>query len=222
MGHLDEAGVLSKDPETLRAVRIWFEHRLGEPVTREWLRRCKKAYRPPKFGIGPRTNSRMSSEAPATRRVWIVGFEYYDSFPTAEETAREAGKVQARGALIRPSFYEVDEIRCPGRDRLNELARPGDILVQVSDANPGAGRVFPHGRILHRKSTTSKAGNPVVYFYVEMPRDYRTISWKVFKSSCRGLGLKLGSDIVLKAIRDKVLAGSILQLVSPEKLGRRV
>src|SRR5438132_9345144 len=47
-GSLDEAALLTNDFATVRQVRRWFEDRLLEPVTPEWLARCKSVYKPPR------------------------------------------------------------------------------------------------------------------------------------------------------------------------------
>jgi hypothetical protein len=219
--HLDEAGILTRDPQVIKSIRDWLEDRINEPVTPEWLSHCAKIYKPPRNSAS-RTHNRKKkhSQEHIGQRVWLTGVDLGD-FPDEELKAYEKGAATARQRLSKPTVYYVDTIRSVGKDRIAETGRAGDVLIQVSNEGGNDFKVYPHGRLLGKKQITTRRGAVVTYLYVELPKDHRTITWRKFQEACKEFGLRLGKDIGTREIRDRVIANEVLALVSPERLRKK-
>jgi len=62
-----------------------------------------------------------------------------------------------------------------------------------------------------------KAKSLVTYLYLEMPKKYRTVQWRLFKTECAKIGLHL-ERLGVRRISDSVQANKVLLQVSPERL----
>ena len=124
---LDEAGLHTSDKQVAREIKEWFIHRMGEPVTPEWLTYCKKVYRPPK--IPGQTRSNVSGKYRAIgRRVWLVS-THLKTFPKPESQLVRSGAKAAEARLRDPKQYSVDSIFIKHK-RFVELVRQGDLLIE--------------------------------------------------------------------------------------------
>jgi hypothetical protein len=220
---LDEAGILIRDRKIVKGIREWFDARLGEPVTPNWLEECKKAYRPPKsiFGLSPvRKNQKQKI---AQQKMWLIGTRPIE-FPADEKVAQQKGYQEAREHLSRPRIYYVESIRMIGETRFSRQARQEDTIVQIwgeSNKTKLTDEVYPHGKLLNKKVTRNKLGNKVTYIYIEMPVDYRTLSWERLRKNYRAWGYTPPPNIVTREVRDQYLADKLRTLLSPEKLRKK-
>jgi PLD-like domain len=215
-GHLDEAGVLTRDRKTIKSVREWFKSRTNEPVTPEWLEHCASIYRPPRANPAVRSIGRSRTPSSSVRRVWLVGL-HNSEFPESERVDWKAGYVAARARLTKPRRYYIDDIRLTGRSRLRELAKPGDILIQVC-SDGYRNRVYPHGRVLEKRHVKAGSKQSVTYLYVELPRRPRTLSASKFRSDCKKIGLSFGKYFVERELLNRIVVDQLLAWLSPERL----
>ncbi len=212
ISELDEAGILTSDPQTICSIRKWFDLRMNKPITPKWLAHCQKLYKPPQIVRGKQPSHPAS-------RVWMVGV-HSTEFPTFEERAEQQGYAIARKRLRQPRMYNIERIRWTGTGGFVEAAKRGDSIIQVWNKNKKYS-VCPHGTLLHKKKTKTKAGGVATYLYIELPKDYRMISWTRFKESCREFGLEFKSTPASREIKKQVLIDDLLALVSPERLMRQ-
>lgn len=216
---LDEAGLLTNNPDVLRATREWFTERLVEPVTPRWLEHCEEIYRPPKVGGVPLSKKQIDLNR---QRVWLLFGHTIDTFPKSEEKDREIGFKRAEKRLEKRKTYTIEQFRVRGKyGFVNDIKR-GDLVVQVIKHSTDAKhKVGPSGRVLEKRQFPNKNGKHVTYFYIEMPNDYREIGLEKFKDVCNDLGYKLGNANRTREISDRVTQDQILAIVSPEKLRKK-
>jgi len=96
---LDEAAVLTDDGATVRRAISVFEELCTEPVRKEYLAKCLKEYRPPKFlANGPAGTSRLRKQ-PA--KVWIIGgLRYGYEIPDSEDASADRAVADAETKLL--------------------------------------------------------------------------------------------------------------------------
>lgn len=212
--HLDEAAIITTAPEVVRSVRDWFEHRMVDPVTPEWLNTCAKAYRPPKFpdALNGKRIGRMAVKQRMGRGVWLVGLSPTE-YPESEVPTQERGQAEAEKRIKDEAKYVVSSARFSGGQRLVENIRRGDSWITVwKDGRDH--HAEEHGRVLGWRKVRSKAGKLITYFYIESSRRPKKVGWGEFKAGCRRAGLKLGKNVGYREISDPQQAARILMLVS--------
>jgi hypothetical protein len=217
MSQLDEVGLLTRESKVIYSIKAWFNDRLSKPVTPEWLSYCVKVYRPPKNEKGRRNKGKGSMGPKLTPSLWMVQVNNID-FPEFEDRARQKGHNTALKHLDKPYVYEIEEIRWTGKPKYLERFKRGDLVVQVWNKNGSDKRVCPHARFLGKKETKTKTGGLATYHYLEMPKKYRTISWKKFRNICKDFGLRFNLNLVVREIRNRSLIRNLTSLVSPERL----
>ena len=210
--NLDEAALMTTDRRVAKRLRQWFDERMQEPLTPEWLSRCAELYRPPLSDRVTRARKTRTTRGQRTRAVWLLGV-CPTEYPEWEKTAYESGLKQAQ---VRDSrHYSVEPIRWLGE---GTAFQRGDLAIQIETEGRQC-KVCPHGRVINIKRTRTKAARPVAYLYLEMPKKYRTVPWIRFKNECRKIGLTLPRRVGARRIRDILQANKILSMFSPEKLG---
>lgn len=216
---LDEVGLLTNNPDTLRSIREWFAARLAEPVTPKWLEHCEQIYQPPKGGSGIHTKNKEARQN--QQRTWIL-FGHLTDFPEFEESDKQKGLQAAKGYLEKPRSYNIEEFRVTGKYKFVEEIRRGDLIIQViKDSAKTDHKVYPSGRVLGKKQFQNKNGTFVTYLFIEMPKNYRKIAIEKFRSVCKETGLILGNSHKTKEVSDRVVQDQILAVVSPEKLRKK-
>jgi hypothetical protein len=207
--HLDEAAILTTDRSVLKHIRVWFQQRMLEPVTPEWLGVCAKAYRAPKGGFGSRRNRSAHTVGKA---VWLVGLHLID-YPDDETAVQERGEMQAKRELSDASAFKVETIRWTGRSSFLDHIRKGDTVIQIVPS--GASRYIEElTRLIGIRKTKSRRGTEVTYLYLECRKRPKRISWSEFKRGCLAAGLKLSRNIRTREITSPAQAAKILALVS--------
>lgn len=218
LNHRDEAAIITTDPKVVRSVRDWFEPRMVDPVTPEWLNTCAKAYRPPKMPDAP-NGSRTGRRAVRQRMgrgVWLVGLIPMD-YPANESNKHDRWQTAAEKRVKDKSKFEVSSARFVGRSRLVENVRKGDSWIEVMTDERGH-YAKETARVTDRRGFTNSAGKHVTYFYIESSRRPKKVGWGEFKAGCRRAGLKLGKDVGCREISNPQQAAKILMLVSKKRV----
>jgi hypothetical protein len=162
INNLDEAGLLIIDQKVTPTIRDWFEERMGQEVTPEWLEHCKSVYEPPK-GEGMTSNGRKSKRV--RTGMWLIGVDDME-FPDDELAACKSGRREAKKHLRRGRGYEINDIRWTDHSRnFPNMAKRGDLLIQVYMHSGGQVVVCPHGKLLGKKRLT-RNGRPITYLYL--------------------------------------------------------
>ena len=211
---LDEAALLTKDAAVARRLKQWFGARMHSPLTPEWLSHCQKIYRPRRDEIPVHGKRRTSIRRTG---LWLMPISGGD-FPEDEKKQYEQGERKALSQLDDRRHYSVETVRYVGKARFLDSVRKGDLLVEIYEERNGRRKVCPHARLVNLKRIRKGADRLVTYLYLEMPKKYRTLRWKRFKTECHKMGLRL-QRVSIRKISDIVLANKVLSFVSPETLG---
>ena len=198
---LDEAGILTNERNSVQAARVFFRSMLTEPVTPEYLKQCKKWYRPSGNGWhkGPRTRH---------PKLWLVTLMRQTMPP---DVARRWDTAKAR-AEARMKEKDTHEVEGHFADAGNKKLVVGDWVIPVFASESGRSvRVYPPGTFLYRRSyvRNKKTGRRRHLFFVEVPKQGQTMSWREFRKRTRSLLPKLSQprDQLVKDVltADKVM-----------------
>ena len=185
----DEAAIVTTDATVVRNVRDWFDQRMLEPVTPEWLGTCAEVYRPPRADMTRLGVVKRRKRHNMGRSVWRSGCVPQSS-PKPNLRCRSEGRLKhPNGSRTRKDTRSL-LLRFVGCKRLVENIRRGDSWIPVW--TDGASHyVEEHGRVISWERVR-KAGKLVTYFFVESPRRPKKVGWGMFKQECRSAGIKLG------------------------------
>ncbi|WXG46148.1 MAG: phospholipase D family protein [Candidatus Atabeyarchaeum deiterrae] len=186
---LIEMGLLCRDRDVVSRVRGWIKSLQRDPVSPEYVKRCKRLYRPPRMH---NTSSKGRGTAlPSYSTVWLLGsLRLYEL--TEEEKCickRDVGNASRR--IQNSGRYHVEVVRQPMESHFSQRVAPGDQVIQVvSDKNRI--RVYPPSRVL--AITRLKAPNEQklrnVFVHLEEPNHFRPIGWNYFKKKLAKVGLR--------------------------------
>ena len=207
---LDEAALHTSDKQVIREIKEWFDQRMGEPVTPEWLTHCKQVYRPPKRT--EQSRSKITGKLRVVgRRVWLVGTSPME-FPESESSLVRIGTQAAKAKLRNMRSYEVNSIRFTGTDRFLRLVKQGDVLIEKFEDH-----VYPHARIL--EISRKRLGNKrqAAYIFYESIKDPKILTWSKFRTMCDRFGLRLPNGIGSREVCNRLQQNQLLSLTSPER-----
>jgi len=209
---LDEAAVMTDDPSVLRRTRDVLDHLCTEPVRSEYLKKCLKEYRSPKFGnVGRPHHSQR--KATSQGKVWLIGGLRYIELPDHEETQVE--KIVERAAKRLRDFErcEVDWTRYVGRrPRFVSRLRPGDWVVTCIRDGSGFD-VWPPARFLGVDTYRRKAGRPGHLLLQESPTGVEPVRWSAFRRAApSSLEAAQRAKPRTAAIVDEAEADAVLRL----------
>jgi phospholipase D-like protein len=180
---LDEAALLADDPAAVARAASTFDRLCVEPVRPEYLRKCIKEYRPPRFG-GAR-GSRRKGARPLQAKFWIVGGLVYRGVPAAEEAKAEKVAKRAARKLADHDRFEVEHINYPKPQRFFRDLREGDWIVQC--IRDGAGfEVYPPARFLGIDAYPRASGKSRYLLLMEQPLSPRLVRWTDLRRSAAG------------------------------------
>jgi hypothetical protein len=203
--HLDEAAMLTTDASVVKHIRAWFQQRMLQSVTPEWLGVCASVYRPPKGGFGRRGKR---TEQPNEEALWLLGLQPTD-YPEDETVVMESGASQAKQKLSDPEKFKVETIRLCGNVRVRE----GDKVIQIM-RTADSHYVEELAKVIEIRRTKSRRGAAVAYLFLECRNRPNRIPWAKFKRGCSAYGLKLRSNIGTRRITSPAQAAKVLALVS--------
>ena len=198
---LAELALLSDRSQVL-AQAAAFIHSLrqaSDEIDSDFIRRIAKIRVRRARGPG---RKRTRSATRLGNRVWVVSVQQLpeDSFPK-EQPFVEKGEKKAE-TLIADKDATVSWIRCTGKSRFRNVARPGDIVLQIWKSLSG-------------KRTTVFAPCPIVFrqdvahwtrFYVAERDDCQSLSWERFKKETKKYGLsRISKDSVRELNAREVL-----------------
>ena len=189
-----ETLLVSADRTAVERVRAWFHGVCNTPATPEWVRMCEQVYRPPRGGVPRRRD--------VEGRLWLVGVSEME-FPEGEGEEREGGEVEAKRFLNEE--YQVETLRFPNHSLFAREVKRGDLVIQVWN-HGGRRRAYPQGRVLNTAPMVSERGAQIVYVYIEMPIEQRTIGWVAFKRGMAKVGLQLGKTVNARELKGAEIA----------------
>jgi hypothetical protein len=208
---LDEAAVLTNDAVVIRRAKQFINQLATEPVRREYLKECKRAYRP------PRMNGAAQQRAPYERikhaKLWIVPLQTGFTIPESELPRYERGTAQVKKLVTDSSGSRVDNFFWPYRPRMADELERGDWIIQTTKEADGSIWVQPPAQLLLIDSYVrdKKTGKERYVFHIETPKGGQAMSWSSFRKRAR---TALKSDLArrTKAVRDGDQADILLRL----------
>lgn len=235
MGRLDEAALRTTDPAVLRAVRAWFDARMGQEVEPAFLETCAEAWRPPIGAPGTRgPESRKARDNPrrsAAMREQVALLRTMEGPPTDNEAMQ---RLDARvEAAIRAGGRQVPRA---GRDSLEWNAsggvvaqlRPGDVVIFLGPETVTRpdGRtavietVGPPLTVLAVVAGRRKSGKGFQRIEYAMPVDTPSLPWARFRQALRHEGVVVEERFRSRVIADPAAAAVIRRMASPSSLRR--
>jgi hypothetical protein len=219
---LDEAAILTGDPSAVRRARQFIDRLCTEPVRPEYLKRCKRAYKPPRVAAG-------ANRAPGQKRVthaklWIVNLREA-SIPESEVKRYEEGEAKAAKLAKDKVRCKTDSFHWPYKPRMASELEMGDWVVQVMRYKDKTIFVYPPAQFLltdhYTREFSSRKQRWV--FHLEARRRGQRMKWTRFRRAVNSSG----ATGILRTprttpVRDVQAADHILALWTPRgRISRR-
>lgn len=176
---LDEAAIMTDDPAVLRQASTVFEQLCTEPVRSEYLKRCLREYRPPRFE-GKQRGRKLAQ--PITSNVWIIGGLRYAELPAQERQTADRLVKEAKAKLPAYRRVDVEYTNYDRRFKFFDSLRLGDWLVTCVRYGSGFD-VSPPARFLGVSSYARGRGKRRYLLMYEMPHDPIIVSWAKVRRS---------------------------------------
>jgi hypothetical protein len=206
--HLDEAAMLTTDANVVKHIRAWFQQRMLEPVSPEWLKVCGKAYRPPRGGIRRKGTKRTMH--PVGAGVWFLSLRPV-IHPEDEAAIAERGEAEARRELSDAAKFKVNRLRWTGSPSFLTRIRKGDTVIQIMQT-ADSHYVEELARFIGMRKTKSQRGAAVTYLYLECRRRPKRMRWIDFKRRCLSVGLRV--RLATRQVSNPAQAAKVLVFVS--------
>lgn len=209
---LDEAAVLTNDALVVRRAKDFINRLCTEPVRSEYLKECKREYRPPRIGRGVRQRG-VAHERVRHAKLWIVPLQLGFSIPESELRRYERGVSRANDLVADIDKSRVDNFFWPYRPRMADELERGDWIIQTVKQLDGSIRVQPPAQLLFVDSYVrdKQTGKERYVFHIEVPKGGQAMSWSAFRKRVKTLlGLELTRRA--KAIRDADQADDLMRL----------
>jgi hypothetical protein len=192
---LIESGLLCRDKNVVSSAIGLIKALQVENVTTEYIKLCKKWYKPPQFLSEKKTIGKNTTKVfPKYSRLWVTGVDD-TTYSELEEQLNVAEKKKAEKVITDKKKYEAEPLKWYGNSSFTREIKKGDLLIQMYD-NGKTVRVYPDSRVIHVKRYKSfdKRKAPRMFIYIESQLHPKTIIWKEFKKVLTAVGLtKLGS-----------------------------
>lgn len=208
---LVEAGIVTNDSTVLKSARGFIKSIQVEPVTPEYLKLCKREYRPPKFGGGVRGNRKRRDKRvlPTYSRLWLSGV-FDATFSDEEERISERENRRALREVKDKRKYEVDSVRWVGESHITRTARKGDFIVQIYND-----KVYPPFRIVRISKYQLPNRKSTRYFlHIEEDKRPKLFRWSKFKKTLSQVGLGKLTPLTTREIKSPKASHTILGLWS--------
>lgn len=208
---LDEASVESTDRDLRRITVRYVESLCTEPVRPRYLRKCIKAYRPPKFKAAatPTATAGKNSQRPA--KLWILGGLRYWDLPESETKSAEAAEKQAM-RLRKHTDTEIDQVHFQKRPALAAKLRLGDWAIVCLRHEDGID-VWPPQQFLSVASYPRGQGRRRWLLQFEAPSDGQPLKLPAFaRIAARALGVPAKVVARTRPVRDIGAADALMRL----------
>ena len=209
---LDEAAILTGDPSALRRARQFIDRLCTEPVRPEYLKQCKRSYKPPRF-TGD-ANRKYDQGRVRRAKLWIIRLSDY-SVPDSERRRYEQGQSKAEKRIKNKRRADMDSFHWPHKPRMASELDVGDWLIQAVKYRDEGTFVYPPGQLLltDHYVRDSDSGKERWVFHLEVPRRGQRMKWKEFRRAANSmLGTGNLTSPRTKPVRDVQVADRILAL----------
>lgn len=206
---LVEAGVVTREPSVLKTARGFIKSIQVERVTPEYLKLCKRSYKPPRFAGGNGRKAQTKKVVPTYSRLWISGISDVD-FSEQEQLISDRESKKALKEVKDKRRHEVNSIRWVGDSHFTRSARKGDLMIQLyhNKAYPPARIVrISKYRLPNRKQTR-------FLILVEDDKKPKLFPWSAFKRTLSQVGLSRLSPRSTREVKSPTASHSILGMWS--------
>jgi hypothetical protein len=204
---LIETALLTTDSIVVSSARGFVRSLRGERIKRDYIKICKKEYRPPTF-TPIKTSVKV---APAHPTLWLQRVDEYKYTPQESKLSRQGRKAAMR-AIVDKRASTVNDILYGAKHPLAREAAIGDLVIQTW-LERGKLLVYPPARIIRIKSyvrTADKSQNKIIF--LEEPKSPRRLSWKRFVEALKNIGITRVGEHINRRINSPEVQHPILGL----------
>jgi hypothetical protein len=210
---LDEAGVLTNDPQAVARALQLFDQLCTEPVRPEYLKTCIKAYNPPKFKAAAATpGQRKGQKRVVQAKLWFLGG--LENLELSDEETQSVAKVEkkAERKLKKPQKTSVTWVRYGKRPKFFDQIRDGDWVVECT-TDGGPRYVTAPSQVLCQDQWTSPRGKLFEMLMLEHPDAGETMPLAQFRKRVKRFQSQLDHKSPrTRAIENEEHADLILRL----------
>lgn len=206
---LVEAGIITCEKEAVSNALGFIKSIQVEPVTPEYVKLCKKNYRPSGFNGLKKKNLNVKG-TPIYSRLWLEGT--CDAEFTSEEhsfVAKES--ISAIKKISNKKRYELMPIGWNGKSKFTKYAKEGDQMIRIHN-----GKVIPASRIIRigKKFTPKHKKTQRFFVYIEEEKNPKTIQLNKFALYAKKIGLEKINEESSLEISSPAIVQKILGLWS--------
>jgi len=212
---LDEAAVLTTDSAAVRRAKEFIDRLCNEPVSPEYLAKCKLEYRPPRF-LGSRGNAEKHNHPVDRAKLWLVNLSEYE-VPAAEQTRFKKGADIASKKIRDTARWVLDDFHWSDKPKMADDLELGDWVLMIMTHKDKSVIAYPPGRFLYLDHYRRGEGNKERWvFHVEVRKRGERMNWEKFQQSVRSIPqlAKLSSPRTMP-VRDVDSADLVLDLWTP-------
>lgn len=213
---LDEAAILTDEPAAVRRAREFIDRLCNEPVRPEYLKKCKRIYRPSQFNPAPIRGGKRQ-ERVQHAKLWLVNLGDYE-VPEPEVKRYEKGKARAEKLVKDGAKSETDSFHWPYKPKMADELQTGDWLIEVLTKKNKRILVYPPGQLLliDNYVRSEKPRKERWVFHLEVPRRGQSMPWSRFRLAANShLGEHNLHSPRTKPIRQIEAADGLLGLWTP-------
>ncbi len=175
---LDEAAVVTNDAGVVRSALGFVSSASVTPVLPEYLKLCKREYRPPRSHALPRRGERLRP------RLWFLNLNGDLDVPDHEREQYEGSERKAQKRRRRSAkASEMDSFWWTERPAFAADIRPGDWVIEVLCYKNGTIQVMAPAQFLWLDRYSRGKGKHRYVFHVERPRRGQSASWSAFRKA---------------------------------------
>ncbi|MEM4736461.1 MAG: phospholipase D family protein [Nitrososphaeria archaeon] len=187
--NLIEAGVLCRDADSKVRAIGWIKSLQLEPITPEYIKRCKRIYKPPK--ITRTTRKQKHREIPEFSTLWLLSVSP-TNFSKPEQKLCDIKEKEAAMKVKDSRKFEVNTIRWDGNSRIAKRIREGDLVVQIWNEGKDT-CVYPPSRVVqitqYRSFDIKK--KPMLFIHIEEPKKPNPLPWTRFAKKMGQIGVHI-------------------------------
>jgi len=214
---LDEAAILTNDRIALQRAKDFINQICTEPVLPEYLKECKKSYRPPRVSekhIGTKRTSRRAKHA----KLRIVSLIDYANFPENEIESYEKSERKAEKLLKDKKQSALENFRWSGKPKMADELEQGDWFIQCIKHTDESISVYPPAQLilLDHYPINKTIGKLRYIFHLESPKNGQAMDWKTFRKKLNSILSTDKKNPPTMAISDTKQADDLLRLWTPK------
>lgn len=201
---LIETGILCSDKEVISQAKGLIMDLQGEPVTPEYIKHCKKIYKPPFFeNNGKKKKGKLSPQHPP---LWLLSLEYTEYNDYEKRLDKQESK-EASKEIKNKKKYEVTSMKYGVKNNFTKSVKKNDLVIQVVQDGRGID-LIETSRVV-RISPYSINGVKMKLIYLEEPKADSLYNWSPFRAFVKrnGLGITSNSTREIKSaeLKHKIL-----------------